>query len=289
MVESLRLLDHPSLHNARLVMGFTGWMDGGDVSTGTIDYLVTRLGASELAEIEPSSFYLYNFPGPMEIASLFRPNVRIEDGIVREFSEPRNVFYYDLQHNLILFSGKEPNLRWREFADLVFAVASQFNVVMVSFVGSVAGLVPHTRDPRIFSSVSDENLAPWIRRWGLTPSNYEGPASFVTYLTTQARRHDVQLASLVAEIPMYVQGKNVKCIAAVVRKLSQIFDINLDFGDLRAASKEFEKRLSETVQERPELAEQILKIEQDYDKEIFDTTVDDDLKEWLQKQGIRLD
>ena len=52
----LRIQDLPKLSGARLVMGFTGWMDGGDVSTGTIDYLVDALGADRIADIDPAPY-----------------------------------------------------------------------------------------------------------------------------------------------------------------------------------------------------------------------------------------
>jgi hypothetical protein len=76
----LRIHDLPKLKDARLVMGFTGWMDGGDVSIGTVEYLIDSLGADRIADINPTPFYIYNMPGSMEVTALFRPHVRIADG-----------------------------------------------------------------------------------------------------------------------------------------------------------------------------------------------------------------
>src|SRR5215472_6947412 len=108
----LRFHQHPSLHEATLVLGFDGWMDGGSVSTGTVQRLVDLLAAPPLADIEPDSFYLYNFPGPMELAALFRPNIEIEDGLIKSIDMPSARFSVHEAANLILFLGKEPNLRW---------------------------------------------------------------------------------------------------------------------------------------------------------------------------------
>ena len=96
------------------------------------------------------------------------------------------------------------------------------------------------------------------------------------------------MATLVAMIPAYVQGKNPKCIEAVTRRLAGILGLQVELDDLRDMSDEFEKRLSEIVQEQPELAGNIQKLEEDYDNEIFDNEMGD-LKRWLQQQGIRLD
>src|SRR5437764_14904723 len=91
--DALRVHDCPALDRATLVLAFSGWMDGGDVSTGTVQRLVDLLEARPIADIEPELFYLYNFPGSMEIATLFRPAVTIEDGLVTSLDMPRNTFY----------------------------------------------------------------------------------------------------------------------------------------------------------------------------------------------------
>src|SRR6516162_6625776 len=89
----LRIHHRPSLDQATLVLAFTGWMDGGDVSTGTVRRLVDLLGAKSFADIDPEPFYIYNFPGSMELAALFRPKVTIEDGRISTLDMPENTFY----------------------------------------------------------------------------------------------------------------------------------------------------------------------------------------------------
>lgn len=286
--EFVRIRKRPKLKDARMVLGFSGWMDGGEVSIGTIEYLVSKLGARKLADIDPQEFYIYSFPGSMEISSLFRPHAKIEDGLITGYQGPTNTFFCRPEHNLVLFEGKEPHFHWKEYAECILSVASELNVAMMLFVGSVAGIVPHTKGPRIFCSVSDVDLMPFVEEYDLTPSNYEGPASFVTYLTRLSTERGLQMASLVAEIPAYVQGRNFKCIEAAARKLAAILDLPLDLEDLRAMSAEFVRRMNEAVQERPELAELIRKMEQDYDKEVQDVEMAD-LRAWFEKQDIRLD
>jgi hypothetical protein len=64
--------------------------------------------------------------------------------------------------------------------------------------------------------------------------------------------------------------------------------VHVDLDDMTIVSEEFDRRLSEVVQQQPELAENIRKLEEDYDNEIFNTEMSD-LREWLEQQGIRLD
>ena len=70
--------------------------------------------------------------------------------------------------------------------------------------------------------------------------------------------------------------------------LAGICELHIKLDDLRVLSDEFEKKLSIAVDEQEELAENVRKLEADYDNEVFDNEMGD-LKEWLGRQGIRLD
>ncbi len=287
-VKRLRVRARPEMQAPRLILGFSGWMDGGGVSTGTVETLVRKLRARPLAEIDSEDFYIVSFPGSMKVSSLFRPHTKIEEGLITAYQGPANTFYYSRPHSLILFLGREPNLKWSEYAECVFAVVSQFDVGTIYFVGSVAGLVPHTREPRLFSSVSDEGLKPVLEKCRVRFSNYEGPASISTYLTRLASERSVPMVNLVAEVPAYVQGRNHRCIESVARWLAGTLNLQVNLDDLRALGDVLEARLNEAVAKAPELQERVRKLEADYDNEVFDTQMGD-LKDWLEDQGIRLD
>ena len=114
--------DKVTLSDATLLLAFEGWMDGGDVSTGTVSRLVELLGATPLAEIDPEPFYILNVPGPMEVASLFRPHIEYEAGLLTDIRMPESRFFVDPPSNLVLFLGREPHLRWRTFRDCILAL-----------------------------------------------------------------------------------------------------------------------------------------------------------------------
>jgi proteasome assembly chaperone (PAC2) family protein len=285
---ALNMLSRPKLSQPRLIMGLGGWMDGGDVSTGTIEFMARELSARKIAQIEPDDFYLYNFPGSMEIAAMFRPHVKIEDGQIENYQPIASEFFCDPQHDLILFSGREPNFNWQRYGRCIFDLCQQFEVREIFFIGSVAGAVPHTREPRLSGSVSDADMKPLFRQFNIRPSSYEGPASFITYLTREAASHGRRMASLIAEIPAYVQGPNPRCIESMVRRISAILGMQFSLERLREVSEQFEQKVTEAVANNDELGELIAKLEADYDNEVFDNQMGD-LKSWLEKKGIRLD
>jgi proteasome assembly chaperone (PAC2) family protein len=265
----LRLQDCPTLDGGALVLAFTGWMDGGDVSTGTVRRLVDLLGARQIAEIDPEPFYLYNFPGSMEIAALFRPAIKIEEGLATSFGMPSNVFYCHEPARLVLFLGKEPNLHWRSFGDCIVELARRTGVRRMLFVGSFGGSVPHTREPRLYVTCSEARLLPEMEQYGLRRTGYEGPGSFSSYLLTRAPAAGLEMTSLAAEIPGYLQGRNPMSIEAVTRRLAKILKLPLDLGSLRAESTEWELQVSKAVEKDEDLTRTVRKLEEAYDDELL--------------------
>lgn len=267
--ELLRIRRLPTLEQATLVLAFTGWMDGGEVSTGTVSRIVHLLEAPPFAEIDPEPFYIFNFPGSMDLTALFRPHVKVDEGLVQSLEMPSNTFYVHESGGLILFIGKEPNLRWRTFGECILSLARQVGVRRILFVGSFGGAVPHTRQPRLFVTCSDESLLPELEPFAVRRTGYEGPGSFTNYLMTQADSAGVEMVSLAAEIPGYLQGANPMCIEAVTRRLAKILRLHLDLDSLRQASTEWELHVSSLIEENDTLAEEVHRLEQAYDNELL--------------------
>jgi proteasome assembly chaperone (PAC2) family protein len=183
---------------------------------------------------------------------------------------PTNVFYAHDPAKLILFVGKEPNLRWRAFGDCIIRLAQEAGIKRILFVGSFGGAVPHTREPRLYVACSDVELLPEMGQYGLRRTGYKGPGSFTSYLMTRAEPAGLQMVSLVAEIPGYLQGTNPLSIEAVTRRLAKILRLPLDLASLRSASTEWEFRISSLVEQDDELAAEVRKLEEQYDNELLE-------------------
>ncbi len=306
-MSSLRLHHDLRRPGSTLVMAFSGWMDGGDVSTGTVERLVDLLDAQPVASIEADSFYIFNFPGSMEIASMFRPEITITDGHVSAVDMPTNHFYLPTgQVNTdtntggekttgnsensenssdageasqrsedssseapLFFVGHEPNLRWEAFADSILEFAARVGVTRLLFVGSFGGSVPHTREPRLYLTATDDHLLREFDEYASRRSDYTGPSSFTSYLMTRAPEAGMSMVSLVAEIPGYLQGTNPLCIEAVTRRLAKIFNLQLNLAELRVASDEWEAQVTQVVAQDEDLSEKVRELEEQYDNELI--------------------
>ena len=272
--DELRILRCPKLENATLVLAFSGWMDGGDVSTGTVEWLRELLRAQPIAEIDPEPFYLLNFPGTMEMTALFRPHIKIEDGLIADMDMPSNTFYCHEPRKIVLFLGKEPNLRWRTFGDCIFRLAHDVGVRHILFVGSFGGAVPHTREPRLYVTCSDNKLLAQMQRYGIRRSDYSGPGSFSSYLMSQSKSANLDMTSLVAEIPGYLHGVNPLSIASIARRLANFLELSPDFDSLRDAATAWELKVSAALEEDEELAEKVRQLETEYDNDLLDDAVE---------------
>jgi proteasome assembly chaperone (PAC2) family protein len=188
---------------------------------------------------------------------------------------PTNTFYCHEAGNLILFVGKEPNLQWRAFGKCIFHLARETGVRRILFVGSFGGSVPHTREPRLFVTCSDSALFSEMEKYGLRRTGYEGPGSFTSYLMTQAESAGLQMVSLVAEIPGYLQGENPLSIEAVTRRLAHILKVPVDLGPLRAASTEWELHVSSVIEQNEDLAKKVHELEEEYDNELLEQDGDE--------------
>jgi proteasome assembly chaperone (PAC2) family protein len=265
----LTVVNAPRMPGSALLLALTGWMDGGLVSTGTVKHLMQGRPLVRVGHMAPAGFYIDNFPGSMEVTALFRPHVKYDGGLVTEFDMPSNEFFADPAAGMAFFVGKEPNLNWPGFADCIFDVAARVGTARMIFMGSFGGTVPHTREPRLFGSVSERRLLPLLKEHQLRPSEYEGPASFATYLLHRSPHHGIEMLSIAAEIPGYLQGLNPLSIEVVTRRLARILNLPVDLAKLREASNAWELQVSEAVQKDEDLVQTVRKLEEQYDNELI--------------------
>ena len=124
--DNIVVVEKPSLRQPYMVCGISGWVDGGEAATGSIGYLVEKLGAKKFAELPSERFHIFQVPGQLSL----RPHIRIADGILEECHLPQNQFFYwvnpHAEKDMILFLGTEPNLNWPEYAEAILSIAREF-------------------------------------------------------------------------------------------------------------------------------------------------------------------
>jgi len=263
------IVEKPKLRRPYLVLGISGWVDGGEAATGSTRYLVRKLKAKSFAEIPLDRFHIFQVPGQLSL----RPQIRIEDGLLKEHRFPQNQFCYwvnpDADNDLILFLGTEPNLNWEEYAEAILSVAKEFASVRIYLLGGVLDKTPHTKEPGVSCACSSEQLKTEMQKYGMEFSNYEGPGRFGTTLLYICQRMQMPMVSITARATYYpefniVIPRNPKSIRAVVRRLHSLLRLSLDFSDLDREAEEFESKLNFMASHNPEFQAYIEELEKEY-------------------------
>ncbi|MET0476752.1 MAG: PAC2 family protein [Actinomycetota bacterium] len=260
------LIRRPRLRGPVLLAAFDGWNDAGEAATTALDAIADGLAAETFATIDPEDFYDFQAT---------RPTVRMVDGLRRiewPSVELRAARLPAADHDLIVVRGHEPNLRWRTFAAEIVQVASSLGVEMMITVGALLADVPHTRPVQVVSSAGDRDLA---ERLGLNVSRYEGPTGILGVLGDLASKEGIPTVGLWAALPHYLNlAPNPWGAMALVKELRRLLPMAVDTSDLAGQTDAFDTAVTELVDENPELAGYIERLEADSDDE--EETADDD-------------
>jgi len=262
-------LEKPKLRQPHLVCSISGWVDGGEAATGSTRYLVRKLGANLFAEIPLEKFHIFQVPGQLTL----RPQIKIEDGLLKEHVFPKNQFFYwvnpHTEYDLILFLGTEPNLNWEEYSEIILNMAKEYSVVRIYALGGVLDKTPHNRESGVFCACSSKQLREEIQKYGMQSSNYEGPGSFSTTLLYFCQRKRMPMVSMTARASYYpefniVIPRNPKAIKALVIRLNSLLRLNLDISDLEREGEELEAKLDFMASHNPEFRNYIEELEKEF-------------------------
>jgi len=168
-------------------------------------------------------------------------------------------------HDLIVVRGQEPNLRWRTFATEVVELASSLGVEMLVTVGALLADVPHTRPVQVVSSAGDRDLA---ERLGLNVSRYEGPTGILGVLGDLATSEGIPTVGLWAALPHYLNlAPNPWGAMALIEELRRLLPMAVDTSALADQTEAFDAAVAELVEENPELAGYIERLEADSEED----------------------
>lgn len=253
----------PELRAPILVAAFGGWNDAASAATAALEAVAIGLDAELLGRVDPEEFYDFQ---------VNRPMIRLTDGQAREIDWPASTLVAaspaGAERDLVLFSGIEPNLRWRTFADSILDAAERLGVEMVVTLGALLADVAHSSPVPITGLASDADL---VEELGLSRSSYEGPTGIVGVLHDACRRRKIQSASLWAAVPHYVAAvPNPKAALALLRRLEGLTGIAVDATELEEAVEPYEEQVSRAVAANPEIEELVNRLEAEQEEQVFE-------------------
>ena len=257
-MSELIVSSRPELRRPVLVAAFRGWNDGGQGATLGAGYLARQWGAELFAEIDPENFYDFQ---------AVRPNVSLEEGMTRKREWPSNTFLHapipDLDRDVVIMLGVEPNLRWKTYSQLVLGLAQELGVELVVTLGSLLADVPHTRPAPVSAAASDTSL---VEELGVEPSRYEGPTGILGVLLDACRRAGIPSVSLWAAVPHYVSlAPSPRAALALCRRLGELVGTEIELAELEQAAEEYNEQVTEAVASDAETAAYVEELERRVD------------------------
>jgi proteasome assembly chaperone (PAC2) family protein len=256
----LRIIETPELREPVLITAFAGWADAGSAATTAVNYLIDRLHAVRLAEIDPDEFYDF---------TQLRPMVRYE-GDVRRIDWPQNAFFYHqtADRDLMFFSGIEPHLRWKKYTAAFMEAIERFGASLVVSLGALNVDLPHTRPLRVTGTAPTPEMA---ERAGLASrgGRYEGPTGIGGVLSAMFRERDLPLASVWANVPYYVTASpNPTAALAILRSLTAMLEFEVPMRRMQRLSDAFDRQLNEAAMQDEKVREYVQTLEERYDQEV---------------------
>lgn len=245
----------PELVDPVLIAAFEGWNDAGEAASGAVMHLCEAWDVQPLVEFDSEEYYDYQ---------VNRPQVSEDEDDQRVITWPTTQVFVArpslFPRDLVLISGIEPNMRWKQFTREILGLAAELDVGLVLTLGSLLSDTPHTRPVPVTATSSDRQLQASL---DIEPSHYEGPTGIVGVLQDACAKFEIPSLSLWAAVPHYVsQPPCPKATLALIRRVEDILDIPIPLGDLVEQSRAWEVGVDELASDDDEVAEYVKQLEE---------------------------
>jgi len=247
-----------TLRNPVVIAALGGWNDAADSATTAIKFLIDRWKPTKIAEIEIEDFFVFTET---------RPTVKYTEGIQRTITWPSCQFLGyqspSLDHDILLFLGAEPQLKWKTFTKCFMEVCQKFKSSEVVLLGALLADVPHSISVPMSGTFSNLEMQERLREMDIHNSRYEGPTGMIGVLQDAFRRVAIPAASLWAAAPHYLAATpNIKVTSALLTYLNTFMALGLDLSDIQTDAIRFEEQISTLVARDPEASAYVRKLEE---------------------------
>ena len=253
--------ERPSLQEPYLLAAFSGWPDAGEVATGALRYLITKLEATRFAQIDSQELFVFTFQRP--VSAFVEPSKRV-------ITWPAIDFYYwkdpNNKHDLVFILGVEPHLKWRSFIQTVADLMTELGVKKIVTLGGTYDSLPHTLEAQMSGHSNDPDLQSRMKKLGVHFTGYEGPTSIHSPLLEELHNRGVRGASLWGHAPDYVHfSPNIKVSHGLLQKASVLLEVPFDLEEAKAAAKALDRKVEQSIAGDPDLSNYVDRLKEAYE------------------------
>jgi len=241
-----------------VIAAFEGWNDAADAASAVIDHLIKVWDARIIGAIDPEEFYDFQ---------VNRPTVGTDELGHRRITWPSTQIAVasppDLDRDVILVRGIEPNMRWRQFCAEILAACDDLGGELVITLGALLADTPHTRPIPVSGTATEPDL---VDRLKLEQSTYEGPTGIVGVFQDACVRLDVPAVSYWAAVPHYVsQPPCPKATLALLGQIEDLLEVTIPLEELPELARAWERGVDELAEEDEDVRDYVRALEETRD------------------------
>jgi proteasome assembly chaperone (PAC2) family protein len=255
------------LENPLLLLGMVeGWIDTGFGAAGALAALLGSMETTVVATFDNDRLLDQRAR---------RPVMRLVDGINTGLSWPEielRVGKNRTGRDVLLLTGPEPDMYWRAFVADVVELAHQLGVTLAVALGAFPAPTPHTRPVRLASTATTQELAAQV---GSIRGTLDAPANIHAALEIGLHESGIPAVGIWARVPHYIAGMPYPAAsAALLEKLAEIGNLELDTSALHAAAAVTHERINELIAASEEHTAMVRQLEISHDHEVQTTPLD---------------
>jgi proteasome assembly chaperone (PAC2) family protein len=212
------------------------WPGIGDVSLTAAKYLVEKLNAVEIGEIEPMNF--------------FEPTgVAVRDNVVDSPRFPENKFYYcqsaKARQSLVIFIGEEqPSLKGYDLVNCVLDVAQRLKVTRVYSCAAAVTRIHHSEEVKVWGAATTSKLVDELSKHNVILRGNLRIAGLNGLILGMAKERGMEGICLLGEVPAYAtQIANPRASLSVLGILTEMLGITLDLTELGQLAEQVDKEM----------------------------------------------
>jgi proteasome assembly chaperone (PAC2) family protein len=239
-----------------LIQALSGWVDVGSAGTLAAARLVDD--GELVATFDTDALFDYRTN---------RPILDIYDASMKELAWPelsvRRASYGG--RDLLVLTGTEPDLRWKEFASAVREVSLRLGVTQLISLGAVPAAIPHTIPTPVLATASDRSLL--AKDIPVLAGAMRVPSAAVSVNDLYLSEAGVPTVGFWAQVPHYVAALYHAGAVALLRRTAEHLLIDIPIEDFEEEARNQRAQLDQIVDARPEAKAYVERLEQMADEQ----------------------
>lgn len=247
------------LQRPLMIVAMEGWIDAGLGAAGALSTLLEGISTEIFATFDSDALIDQRAR---------RPTMRVVNGVNTGLSWPEITLRLGENggRSIVILSGPEPDMCWKQFTQEVVSVAGRLGIEMVVGLGAFPAPVPHTRPVRLVATATTQELADTV---GYLPASIDVPAGIQASLEWAFGQAGVPAVGIWARVPHYAAGMPYPSASeALVKKLAELTGLDVDTSEAHGAAANTLEQLDRLIQGSAEHSAMVRQLEQQDDDEM---------------------